>query len=180
MFSGGGTTSAGAANHAGDSRSAKAAGRARRARPTGTTQPGTASTRTATTNTAAGSSTTGAAPVDILAQINLLSADAAYPAAVGVAQLVRAGGRTGIVIAAQGVPANPAQEYYAVWLQRTATDSERLGFLPERVGRSGKLVADAVLPADAARYTTLLITLDTAADRHPGTVVLAGAFRFVR
>ncbi|MGO9976272.1 MAG: hypothetical protein ACLP01_26400 [Solirubrobacteraceae bacterium] len=130
----------------------------------------------------AGATTTASTTTpDVVAQINLTSSDAGAPAAVGVAQVVRAGSSTGIVIYAQGVPANPAHEFYAVWLSNTPSDSDLLGFLPQRVTGTGKLEADAILPADAARYSTLLITLESQSHpAQPGRGVLAGPFKLPR
>ncbi|MGO9901444.1 MAG: anti-sigma factor domain-containing protein [Solirubrobacteraceae bacterium] len=121
---------------------------------------------------------TGTTAPDIVGQVNLLSPDPAYPSAVGVAQIVRVGNKTGIVIVAQGMPTNPSNEYYAVWLSNTPTDSQLLGFLPQRVTSSGKLEADSVLQPGAARYSKLLVTLESQRKpTQPGTIVLQGTFK---
>ncbi len=133
---------------------------------------------TSSSATATGTSTAGTTTPNIIAQVNLLSPDPAYASAVGVAQVVRVGSRTGIVIVAQGMPANPPNEYYAVWLSSAPADSQLLGFLPQRVSSSGKLEADSVLPPDAARYSRLLITLEAQQKpAQPGTIVLQGGFK---
>ncbi len=160
----------------------------------GSSKPSTTSTRrssaTVTSTTAAGSqrssatsqtqtSSTGSpAKLDIVAQVNLLSQEPAYPSAVGVAQIVRVGTKTGIVLVAQGMPANPANEYYAVWLSSTPSDSRFLGFLPQILTKTGELRAYQGLQAADARYSKLLVTLETQVHPTlPGKIVLEGAFK---
>ncbi len=137
----------------------------------------TTSTTSTGTNPPATSATSATTP-DIVAQVNLLSPDPAYPSAVGVAQVVRVGSKTGIVIVAQGLPANPAREYYAVWLSNTPAESQFMGFVPQRVTSNGRLEGYSVLQPDAWRYSKLLVTLETQRKpAQPGTIVLQGALK---
>jgi hypothetical protein len=140
--------------------------------------PARKTTATNGSTTTASTTPTSTTTPDVVAQVNLLSPDPAHPSAVGVAQIVRVGNKTGIVIVAQGMPANPSNEYYAVWLSNAPTDSQLLGFLPQRVTSSGKLEADSVLQPGAARYSKLLVTLESQRKpTQPGTIVLQGAFK---
>jgi hypothetical protein len=124
------------------------------------------------------SATSSSAKLGIVAQLNLLSQQRAYASAVGVAQIVRTGASTGLMLVAQRMPANPANEYYAVWLSNTASDSLFLGFLPKRLTATGDLNADAVLQTSDSRYSKLLVTLETPTHSTvPGTVVLEGPFK---
>jgi hypothetical protein len=113
----------------------------------------------------------------ILAALNLTSPVGAGKT-LGVAQVVRDNGVVGIVIAAQGVPANSAHNAYGVWLYNSATSHQFVGFDPNLVGKSGKLAIEGTLPTDASDFKRLLITLET--EQHPktpGEVVLSGPFR---
>ncbi len=83
-----------------------------------------------------------------------------------------------MVIYAQGVPANGAHNAYAVWLYNSPTSHHFVGFVPNLVGKDGKLVTEGKLPPDALAYHKLLITLETQSHpTSPGEVVLSGPFR---
>jgi hypothetical protein len=130
-----------------------------------------ASTPATATGTNPAASTT---PVPV-AQINLTSPDPRSKAA-GIAQVVREGTATGIVIAAANIPPNTRSDAYAVWLYKPPNAARLLGFVNPGVGASGKLSTAGALPADAANYNQLLITLETqATPRQPGKIVLQGA-----
>ncbi len=142
---------------------------------------GSSSQQSATAAQTQTSSTSSAAKVDILGQVNLLSQDPAYASAVGVAQIVRVGAQTGLVLVAQAMPANPAGEFYAVWLSSAPTESRLLGFVQERLTKTGDLRGDTVLQSTDSRYTKLLVTLETQSHPTvPGKVVLEGAFTLNR
>lgn len=113
----------------------------------------------------------------ILATLHL-TAPVGTTQATGVAQVVRKGHVTGIVIAAQGLPANTRHNAYAVWLYRPAGRARFVGFVPSLVGKDGRLRTEGTLPSDAAKYSRLLLTLETTAKPSaPGQVILAGPFR---
>jgi hypothetical protein len=127
---------------------------------------------TPTTTTPATATTT-----QILAQLNLRSPTGAA-STVGIVEVVRVKGVLGIVIDAQGVPANTTHNAYAVWLYNSPASEKRVGFVTNLVGKSGQLVTDGRLPAGAAAYHRILITLETQPNpTHPGEVVLSGPFR---
>ena len=82
------------------------------------------------------------------------------------------------MIKAQGVPANTSHNAYAVWLYNSPTSHKFVGFVPTLVTKDGKLTTEGKLPADAAAYHRLLITLETQSKpTSPGEVVLSGPFR---
>ena len=130
-------------------------------------------THTGTTGT---TGTTATTTPQILAQLNLTSPTGAS-STLGIAQVVREAGVTGIVIDAQGVPPNTSHNAYAVWLYNSSTSHRFVGFVPNLVGKNGKLATEGRLPADAASYHRLLITLETQSKpTTPGEVVLSGRF----
>jgi hypothetical protein len=135
------------------------------------TSPSAATTAPSTATGTAGASTTPR-PV---AQINLTSPTGNSKTA-GIAQVVRQGAQSGIVIAAAGVPANTKHDAYAAWLYKSPTKAKILGFVNPGVGANGKLSTAGALPADAGQYSQLLVTLETQATPHaPGKIVLQGA-----
>jgi len=141
----------------------------------GATKPPAASSTTATTTqTKPTSSTT---TPQILAQLDLTSPTGASKT-VGVADVIREDGVAGIVIDAQGVPANTAHNAYAVWLYNSPSSHSFAGFVKNLVSKNGRLAAQGQLPAGASRYHHLLITLETQQKpADPGEVVLSGPFR---
>jgi hypothetical protein len=111
--------------------------------------------------------------VRIIAQVNLNSPSHGRKA-VGMAEIVRADHRYGVLIMAQGVAPNAPGTSYAAWLTGTRRPL-LLGFIPHGVGAIGRLTTAGRLPADARSYRFLLITLEhTHTPRHPGEVVLRG------
>ncbi len=136
--------------------------------------PTTAATTASTTST--GSSTS----VTPLHQINLISPNATK-GREGAADVVRASGKLGIVIVAEGLAAN-AKNAYGVWLYDTKSGNGKfLGFYSQQVTSTGKtkgeLEAEDALPADATSYNELLLTLEsTEKPTKPGTIVLQGTF----
>ncbi len=97
---------------------------------------------------------------------------------VGEADVIRDGATLGIVIAAQGLPANTLHNAYAVWLYNSPSSATRVGFVDTRVTKAGKLETEGQLPANAGSYKQVLLTLETQVDpKQPGTIVLRGAFK---
>jgi hypothetical protein len=120
------------------------------------------------------STSTGSTTPQPVAQINLTSPTSTKTA--GIAQVVKSGSQTGIVIAAAGVPPNGKHDAYAVWLYKSATQAKLLGFVNPGVGANGKLSTAGALPVDASQYSQLLVTLETVASpKQPGKIVLEGA-----
>jgi hypothetical protein len=128
------------------------------------TPPATTSTSTSTTSTN---------KAKIVAQVNLASPLGSKT--IGVAYVLKQGSQAGIVIRAQGVPANTKHDAYAVWLANSGSDAVRLGFVNPGVGGNGRLQTAGGLPANANHFSQVLITLEHAGHpTHPGTIVLQG------
>jgi hypothetical protein len=128
---------------------------------------------TATTNSNCNPATSTTACV--IHQINLSSP--ASGSTVGIADVLRKGSTFAIAMVAQNVPANTRHNAYAVWLANSASDALRLGFVNPGVGRNGRLQTAGGLPADAARFHQVLVTLETQPSPHqPGQIVLQGQF----
>jgi hypothetical protein len=133
-------------------------------------------TTTSTAATASGTSTT----VTPLHQINLIS-PTGTKGREGAADVVRAGGKLGIVIVAEGLTAN-VKNAYGVWLYNSKSGAGKfLGFYDQQVtnkgSTKGELEAEDQLPANATSYNELLLTLETAEKpTKPGTIVLQGTF----
>jgi hypothetical protein len=143
-----------------------------------TTTPPAASTSTpaSTPSTGAGTSTKPTA----LHQINLAS-PRSVKGREGAADVVRASGKLGVVLVAEGLPAN-TKNAYGVWLFNSMTGGGKfLGFYSQKVTGTGKakgeLEAEVALPSGATQYNELLLTLETAEKpTKPGKIVLEGTF----
>lgn len=125
------------------------------------------------------STTTGTATStpQVVAQINLLPPSGGGRSA-GIAEVLKEGANKGIAIVAQHMTPNARRppNAYAVWLYNSAADAKLLGFVNPGVGKNGRLSTAGQLPANAARFKKLIITLETKADpTTPGTIVLSGA-----
>jgi hypothetical protein len=152
-------------------------GKSNKSSSTGTVAAGT--TSTASTTTPSGSTgTTGTSTVKpkVIGQVNM-NPPSGTGAAKGAALVVQEGTSTGIILEASGLQPN-SHNAYAVWLSNTPSDSTRLGFVNQAVGKNGRLETGGALPANATHYTKLLLTLETQNDpKTPGPVVLQGAFK---
>jgi Sigma-70, region 4 len=134
----------------------------------------THTTQTVPTSTSA--STTTANP-NFLAQLNLVSPTGAKDT-VGIAQVIRERSVVGVVIDAEGMPANTSHNAYAVWLYNSPSSHKFVGFVPNLVGKNGRLATEGQLPAGATRFHRILVTLETQSKpSSPGEVVLSGPFR---
>ena len=140
------------------------------------------STTAASTTTPAASAssstttTTSSTAAKVVAQINL-TPPAAGSKAAGIAEVLREGTTNGIAIVAQNVPPNTTHppNAYAVWLYNSPTDAKILGFVNPGVPKSGKLSTAGGLPANAAHYKELIVTVESSANpKAPGTVILQG------
>jgi hypothetical protein len=164
LSSGGGKPHAGGATHTGTGSTGQNVGT-------------TATTGTTTTATTGTTATTTSTTPQLLVQLNMTSPTGAK-STLGIAQVIREAGVTGVVVVAQGVPANGARNAYAVWLYNSPTSYKFVGFVRNLVGKSGKLAAEGELPTGAAAYHRLLITLETQRKPSaPGEVVLSAPFR---
>jgi hypothetical protein len=94
---------------------------------------------------------------------------------VGVAEVLSEGNQYAIYLAAQHLPPSKGF-FYAVWLYNSPTSFEAVSRAPS-VGSNGSVQGGALLPKDASKYHTLLLTRETASTpTKPGPVVLRGAF----
>ena len=149
------------------------------AQPAATSTATTATTPTSTSTTP-NSSTTSTNGAHLVAQINLTSPSKSSKA-VGVALVLKQGGKAGIAIRAQNLPANGKHDAYAVWLYKTASDSHILGFVNPSVGNNGVLQAESALPSNARHYGQLLITKETQqTPKSPGPIILQGQLKGLR
>lgn len=121
------------------------------------------------TTPATGTTSTSARP---LAQINLSSPT--HGKAVGVAEVVKAGNATGVVIVAQGLKANAHGDAYAIWLYNSASSAYRLGYVKPGVTSNGRMQTAGRLPASAASYKQVVVALQHGPSNKPGTIVLRG------
>lgn len=138
-----------------------------------TTTPASGSSTGTSTGTSAGTSTT---KPKVLGQANM-SPPSGSGAAKGAALIVQEGNAIGVILEASGLAAN-SHNAYAVWLSNTPTDSTRVGFVNQSVGKNGRLETGGALPAGYARYKDILLTLETQNNpKTPGPIVLEGAIK---
>jgi hypothetical protein len=95
----------------------------------------------------------------------------------GIAEVLSEGNQYAFYLAAEHVPPSKGKGFfYAVWLYNSATSHEALGRSPE-VSSNGSLQGGALLPKDAGKYHTMLLTRETSTrPTKPGPVVLSGSF----
>jgi hypothetical protein len=128
-----------------------------------------APTATGTGSTAA---TTGKAKEN--RRITLTSPDPASKS-IGVAEVLSEGSKYAFYLAAEHLPASNGF-FYAVWLYNSPTSHEALSRSPP-VSSNGRLQGGSLLPSDAGKYHTMLITRETGQrPTQPGPTVLSGAF----
>jgi hypothetical protein len=129
---------------------------------------------TSATSTPATSTPTTTTPTQVVAQINLNS-PGGTKSPTGIAQVLKQGTSTGIIIVASGVTANTKHDAYAVWLMKPGGQGRILGFVNPGVGSNGRLQTAGALPTDAAQYTQVLVTREIqASPKGPGTIILQG------
>lgn len=136
------------------------------------------SSNTATSGAAASGTTTGTSSsgAHVISQVNLKPTSNKSKAA-GIAEVLKEGTADGIAIVAQNVPPNTTKppNAYAVWLYNSASDAHFLGFVNPGVSSSGRLSTAGGLPANAAHYKQLIVTVETVAHpKSPGVIILAG------
>jgi hypothetical protein len=129
-----------------------------------------------TTSSATGTTSTQQARAKEDKRIALSSPNAASKA-VGVAEVLSEGSQYAFYLAAQHLqPSKGKGFFYAVWLYNSPSSYEPLSRAPD-VGASGSVQGGALLPKDAAKYHTMLLTRETdPKPSKPGAVVLRGAF----
>lgn len=120
--------------------------------------------------------TSTASPTPV-AQVNLTPPGGGK--AVGLAQVFAQGSQRLVIVAGQGL----APGAYALWLYTSPSQDKFLGFVPQRVGKTGRFVTQGVLPADAGSYANLIVTSERvrgnrpALPKRPGAIVLQGKLR---
>jgi len=125
------------------------------------------------TSSATGSGTATAPRVD--AQLNLTPPESSSKA-LGVAEVLSEGNQRAFYMVAQGLPATSGFRYVA-WLYSSQRSFEALGVGPA-VHSDGRMQAIGPLPADAGRYSHLILTRETSSrPTSPGPIVLSGPFR---
>ena len=141
--------------------------------PAATSTATTSTTPTSTTTTPS-SSTTATNGAHLVAQINLTSPSKGSKA-VGVALVLKQGGKAGIAIRAQNLPANGKHDAYAVWLYKTAKDSHILGFVDPSDGSNGVLQEPRARSRQRQALRQLLVRRgDPQSPKGPGPIVLQG------
>jgi hypothetical protein len=88
------------------------------------------------------------------------------------------GGRRLLTVSAADLPPERAEprQAYAVWLFNSRHDAARLGFVVPPVSTGGRFESHRELPAQAARYREIVVTLEDAAEPLPqGPIFLRAA-----
>jgi hypothetical protein len=117
-------------------------------------------------------STTSTTP-QVQAQINLFPPSGAKKP-LGVANIVTQQGQRGIALVGQDLPPTNSKFAYAMWLENSPSDAERLGFFGA-VKKDGRLQGFVIAPRDYAKFSKLVVTRETARNpKVPGPVVLQG------
>jgi hypothetical protein len=139
---------------------------------------GAAASAGSATSSTAGSGSTGTqtAKAKEDRRITLRPPNAASHAA-GVAEVLSEGTQYAFYIAAEHLPPSQGKGFfYAVWLYNSPSSHEPLSRAPT-VGSNGSMQGGALLPKDASKYHTMLVTRETSSHpTHPGPVVLRGSF----
>jgi hypothetical protein len=104
----------------------------------------------------------------------LLKAPAGAGRGLAAGAVVRQRGGLLLLLQGRRVAANRGDSY-AVWLYNSPVDSRLLGFVSPNVGSAGTFSSGTMLPPDAVRFHTLLVTLETIPrPLRPGRTVLRG------
>lgn len=149
-------------------------GSAKKSSTQASTTPPTTTATAGSTGTSTTGSTTSTTATKVVSQINLTPPDSSSKAA-GIAEVLQQGTTKGIAIVAQSVPPNTKHDAYAVWLYNSSADAVLLGFVNPGVGSNGRLSTAGALPANAAGFKDLVVTLETQAKpKQPGKIVLQG------
>jgi hypothetical protein len=109
-------------------------------------------------------------------RITLASPDPSSDAA-GIAEVLSEGSQYAFYLAAEHLPPSKGTGFfYALWLYNSPSSFEALSRAPA-VGSSGSVQGGALLPKDAAKYHTMLLTRETSSKpTSPGPIVLRGSF----
>jgi hypothetical protein len=133
---------------------------------------GSGSASTSSSSTASTGTSTARAKEE--RRITLTSPDPASKA-VGIAEVLSEGSQFAFYLAAEHLPPSKGF-FYAVWLYNSPSSFEALSRAPN-VGANGSVQGGALLPKDAGKFHTMLLTRETKSNpTSPGPVVLRGAF----
>ncbi len=135
------------------------------------------STTPATASAGATTPATSTTPPKILAAMNLLP-PSRRGRAKGVAEILTERGTLAVLLVASGLAPNTKHDIYAVWLYSSPSRYVRVGYVQPGVTSNGKVERLGLLPANTARYSQLLVTLEPQPPpSHPSRVVLSGSFK---
>ena len=130
-----------------------------------------------TSSSSSSQTTSSSQTAAIVGQINL-TPPTGGDTTKGVALVLQQGSLRGLGIEAEHVPPTSAKHRttYAVWLYNSPSDATRLGYFSKGVNKKGALGSTAELPANAAHYKYLIITVETGdkTSKTPGAVLLKG------
>jgi hypothetical protein len=130
-------------------------------------------TTTGTTSTAGGSGKTSISKEPI----KLLPPEVASSKAAALAYVLTKEGKHDFYLIADGLPPLSGEDFYAVWLENSPTETKALGKLPAE-GSDKRIEGGGPLPTNAASFARIIVTSETGANpTHPGTIVLTGAFK---
>jgi hypothetical protein len=108
-------------------------------------------------------------------QISLKPTPGRKSASIGVVEVIAEKSKQAFFIEAQHLPESKGF-YYAIWLYNSPTSALALSKSPS-VGSTHRLAGGSLLPSNASEFHEILLTKETAAHpKHPGRVVLRGAF----
>jgi hypothetical protein len=125
-----------------------------------------------TSSTATAPASTSTTP-QVEAQINLFPPGGGK-SPLGVANVVTQQGQRGIALVGQGLAPTNSKFAYAMWLENSPSDSERLGFFGA-VKKNGRLQGFVIAPKDFANFSKIVVTRETGRNpKVPGPVVLQG------
>jgi hypothetical protein len=94
---------------------------------------------------------------------------------IGVIEIIAEKSKQAFFIEAQHIPESKGF-YYAIWLYNSPTSALALSKSPA-VGSTHRLAGGSLLPSNAGEFHEILLTKETTAHpKHPGRVVLRGAF----
>lgn len=92
--------------------------------------------------------------------------------AFGTGVVVSQHGNLLLLLQARGLAPNH-HDSYGVWLYNSPRDARLLGFVPRPVGTNGTFTSSVILPGEAGRFHSLIVTLEhSQLPKTPGTTVL--------
>jgi hypothetical protein len=133
------------------------------------------STHGHTTSSSAKKTKSGSAKApSVTNQLTLTSPDPSSKT-VGIVEILAEGSQHAFYMATEHLP--PSQGFsYVVWLYNSPSSAQAISKAPP-VTANGRMQGGALLPANAASYSRILLTRETSnSPTHPGPIVLSGPF----